>query len=127
MQVLPVAKDDRPEPQRFGQGFLRDAWWFAALSADVKPGEMDRHEIMGEPVLLGRTRAGEAYALRDVCPHRASPLAAGRMIKGPDGDEVVECPYHGWMFRTNGVCAHIPSLVAEQTEAMDVSRIRVRS
>lgn len=125
MQVLPVAGEGRSEPLRFGSGYLRDAWWFAALSTDLAPGAMARHEIMGEPVLLGRTRAGEAYAMRDICPHRASPLSAGRMIPGPGGGEVVECPYHGWKFRTDGVCAEIPSLVSDQ--AMEVDRIRVRS
>src|ERR1700749_3734665 len=86
------------EGTRFGRGFLRDIWYFAALSGDLRPGRMKRQEILGEPVLLGRTRAGEAFALRDVCPHRAAPLAAGRMIPDPGGSgEVVECPYHGML------------------------------
>jgi phenylpropionate dioxygenase-like ring-hydroxylating dioxygenase large terminal subunit len=80
---------------------------------------MARHEILGEPVLIGRTRAGELFAIRDVCPHRAAPLSAGRI----QGDEV-ECPYHGWRFGTDGACRAIPSLVDAQ--AMDVSKIRVR-
>jgi phenylpropionate dioxygenase-like ring-hydroxylating dioxygenase large terminal subunit len=104
---------------KFGQGFLTDIWWFAALSSDVRPGAMARHEILGEPVLIGRTRAGEPFAIRDVCPHRAAPLSAGRI----QGDEV-ECPYHGWRFGTDGACRAIPSLVDAQ--AMDVSKIRVR-
>ena len=109
--------------QAFGQGFLTDIWYFAALSADLKPGALKRHEVLGEPVLLGRTRAGEAFALRDICPHRAVPLSAGRIV--PDGGaEVVECPYHGWKFRTDGACAAIPSLVDDQ--AMETERIRVR-
>jgi len=108
----------------FGKGFLYDCWWFADLGSELKPGALQRYELLGEPVLLGRTRAGEVYAIRDVCPHRAAPLSAGRLIKGEDGQEVVECPYHGWRFRTSGVCAAIPSLVADQ--AMEVDRIRVR-
>jgi len=108
----------------FGQGFLRDIWYFAALSSDLKPGKQKRHEILGEPILLGRTRGGEAYALRDICPHRAAPLSAGRLVKEADGAEVVECPYHGWRFRTDGVCSAIPSMVADQ--AIDIARIRVR-
>jgi phenylpropionate dioxygenase-like ring-hydroxylating dioxygenase large terminal subunit len=110
-------------PARFGTGFLRDIWYFAALGAELKPGKLQRYEILGEPILLGRTRAGAVYALRDVCPHRAAPLSAGRLVND-SGDEVVECPYHGWRFRTDGVCAAIPSLVEDQ--AVDVGRIRVR-
>src|SRR5471032_2342519 len=95
----------------FGQGFLRDIWYFAALAGDLKPGALQRYEILGEPILLGRTRAGAVYALRDVCPHRAAPLSAGRLVRDAQAGELVECPYHGWRFRTDGVCAAIPSLV----------------
>jgi phenylpropionate dioxygenase-like ring-hydroxylating dioxygenase large terminal subunit len=113
-----------PAAARFGTGFLRDIWYFAALSGDLKPGRLQRYEILGEPILLGRTRAGAVYALRDVCPHRAAPLSAGRLVQAGEAGEVVECPYHGWRFRTDGVCAAIPSLVDEQE--VDVARIRVR-
>src|ERR1700710_2218869 len=86
---------------KFGQGFLTDIWYFAALGSELKPGGLKRYEMLGEPVLIRRTRAGQVFALRDICPHRASPLSAGRIV--PDGgSEVVECPYHGWRFRTDG-------------------------
>ncbi|MBS0334381.1 MAG: Rieske (2Fe-2S) protein, partial [Proteobacteria bacterium] len=109
---------------RFGQGFLADIWYFAALSSDLPRGRMARHELLGEPVLLGRSNTGELFALRDICPHRAAPLSAGRFHREADGAETVECPYHGWRFGKDGACAVIPSLVADQ--AMDVGRIRVR-
>ena len=104
----------------FGQGFLWDIWYFAALGADLKAGKLQRYELLGQPVLLGRDHKGQVYALRDICPHRAAPLSAGRLTE----TNQVECAYHGWMFRTDGVCSVIPSLVSDQE--MDVSRIRVR-
>src|SRR3954468_13062709 len=109
---------------RFGQGFLTDIWYFAALASDLKPGKLARHEILGEPVLLGRSNSGQLFALRDICPHRAAPLSAGRFHREAGGGETVECPYHGWRFRADGACAAIPSLVADQQ--FDVERIRVR-
>lgn len=112
-------KTARAAAQKFGTGFLYDIWYFAALGLDLKPGKLQRYELLGEPVLLGRTLKGEIYALRDICPHRAAPLSAGRLV-----EDTVECPYHGWRYRTDGTCAAIPSLVDDQ--AMDVSRIRVR-
>src|SRR5581483_4440123 len=81
---------------KFGQGFLTDIWYFAALSSDLKPGRMARHELLGEPVLLGRSPKGELFALRDICPHRAAPLSAGQFHAEPSGAATVECPYHGW-------------------------------
>ena len=117
------ARPDRPDA-RFGHGFLTDIWYFAALASDLKPGKLQRYEILGEPVLLGRNRAGAAYAIRDVCPHRAAPLSAGKLRREADGAETVECPYHGWRFGMDGACVAIPSLVSGQD--MDVGRIGVR-
>jgi phenylpropionate dioxygenase-like ring-hydroxylating dioxygenase large terminal subunit len=77
--------------------------------------------MLGEPVLIGRLRTGQAFALRDICPHRGVPLSAGRVL----AENTVECPYHGWQFNKEGVCTHIPSLVDGQ--ALDPSNIRVRS
>lgn len=110
----------------FGRGFLHDLWYFAALSREVKPGSLRRVEMLGEPVLLGRTRAGTAFALRDICPHRAAPLSAGKLVKLGSEPETVECPYHGWRFSTaDGACTSIPSLLADQD--LELERIRVRS
>jgi phenylpropionate dioxygenase-like ring-hydroxylating dioxygenase large terminal subunit len=112
------------KPARFGQGFLTDIWYFAALSQDLAPGGLHRVEMLGEPVLLGRDRAGKVFALRDICPHRAAPLSAGRLTLEPDGSPSVECPYHGWRFDTAGVCRAIPSLAAGQD--FEAERVRVR-
>jgi phenylpropionate dioxygenase-like ring-hydroxylating dioxygenase large terminal subunit len=102
---------------------LRDLWYFAATSAELKPGKHFRREILGEPVLLGRGGDGKVFALRDICPHRAVPLSAGRQVE-TDGQVTVECPYHGFRFGTDGVCKLIPSLVEGQD--FETSRIAVR-
>ena len=110
----------RTRAPKFGEGFLYDAWWLAAVGADLKPGGLQRYELLGEPVLVGRRADGQVYALRDICPHRAAPLSAGRLV----GEEV-ECPYHGWRFRTgDGVCSAIPSLTG--SEGVEPERMRVR-
>lgn len=103
---------------------LKDLWYFAATSAELKPGEMFRREILGEPILLGRGTDGKAFALRDICPHRAVPLSAGRQVM-QEGQVTVECPYHGWRYgAADGVCKLIPSLVEGQP--YEAHRIRVR-
>ena len=95
---------------------LTDIWYFAGLVSDfAKPA---RVVVAGEPILVG-LKGGSPFALRDICPHRAAPLSAGRLVEGD-----VECPYHGWRFGTDGVCTRIPSLTSEQD--LDPSRIRVR-
>jgi len=51
-------------------GFLTDSWYLGAVSSELKAGEQFRSVILGEPVMLGRTKTGEPFALRDICPHR---------------------------------------------------------
>ena len=107
--------------------YLRDIWYFAMPGENLKIGELTHKGLLGEPIAIGRDEDGAVFALRDICPHRGVPLTAGRMLNGKEsacGKSVIECPYHGWQFRTNGSCAHIPSLVPGQD--IEVERIHVR-
>ena len=101
--------------------YLRDLWYMAGLARPLLRGDMQRVMLLGEPVLIGRMRDGEAFALRDICPHRGVPLSAGRVT--PEG--TVECPYHGWRFKADGQCSLIPSLVGG--EPIKPESIRVRA
>ncbi|NQW10521.1 MAG: aromatic ring-hydroxylating dioxygenase subunit alpha [Alphaproteobacteria bacterium] len=100
-------------------GFLRDIWYFALPAHGLKPGAVTTKTLLGEPVLIGRAKTGEVFALRDVCPHRGIPLSDGHF----DGVEV-ECCYHGWRFAPDGRCTAIPSLTAEQDMVVDKIRVR---
>ena len=113
---LDSAPKSAPEPL-----FLRDLWYMTGLSSGLAPGAMRRDMLLGEPVLVGRTHDGRAFAVRDICPHRGVPLSAGKILS----ENTVECPYHGWRFKSDGVCSAIPSLVEEQT--LDPGKIRVRN
>jgi phenylpropionate dioxygenase-like ring-hydroxylating dioxygenase large terminal subunit len=99
---------------------LRNIWYHAMPSTDLRRGKMVAKILLNEPILFGRTNQGKAFAIRDICPHRAVPLSCGWY----DG-ETVQCCYHGWRFDAGGKCAEIPSLMPEQE--MDLSRFDVRS
>lgn len=111
---MSMTQTENPTPH-----FLRNLWYFALHSQDLKPGRIRHKMILGEPIVFGRTRSGEAFALRDLCPHRGVPLSKGKMI-----DDTVECPYHGWRFKPSGQCSLIPSLVGG--ENIEPEKIRVR-
>ena len=118
-----MTRQDTVRDFRDDAALLTGLWYFAAPSRDVKPGALVRKVFHGEPVVLGRTKTGEAFALRDVCPHRGAPLSAGRF--SGDKGTLVECPYHGWRFKTSdGACAAIPALPTD--DPFDASKIRVR-
>lgn len=100
--------------------FLRNIWYFAMPSRTLKPGQVISKTFLKEPILFGRTTEGKAFALKDLCPHRAVPLSCGRF----DGGQV-QCCYHGWRFDDQGHCLEIPSLMADQQ--IDLHRFDVQS
>lgn len=68
-------------------------------------------ELAGERLVLFRGPAGRAAALIDRCPHRGVALSMGTV----NGAGCLECPFHGWAFRGDGGCDHIPlSNLSEQ-------------
>ena len=102
---------------------LTGLWYLACPSSSLKQGALIRRIFFGDPVVLGRTNDGKVFALHDVCPHRAAPLSKGRIIETGD-TPCIECPYHGWRFRTDdGGCAKIPSL--SESDAFDPAPISV--
>ena len=103
--------------------FLDGLWYLAAASREIGAGALKRRMLFGAPVVLGRTKCGVAFALKDVCPHRGAPLSAGRIL-GEGAEARLACPYHGWAFDVrDGRCADIPALVRDA--AIDVGKIRV--
>ncbi|KAF0116677.1 MAG: Rieske 2Fe-2S family protein [Hyphomonadaceae bacterium] len=104
-------------------GLLRDCWYFGGTSAELKPAKHIRRMMLGEPVLIGRTKCGKPFAMRDICPHRLVPLSEGRQLDH-EGETVVECPYHGWRFGTDGGCKHMPSLTDDSP--IDATKVKVR-
>ena len=54
-EIKPVFRAKMASTAVFGRGFLYDLWYFAALSSELKPGKLKRYEMLGEPVLIGRT------------------------------------------------------------------------
>lgn len=82
--------------------FLKNAWYAAAWETEIGR-ELLQRWIIGQPVVLFRTEAGEAVAMEDRCPHRRFALSEGKLI----GDQI-ECGYHGLVFDCAGKCQRIP-------------------
>ncbi len=82
--------------------FVRNAWYVAAQSEEITHALTQRW-IIGEPLVVYRTRAGEVVALDDRCPHRRASLSKGSLV----GDDV-QCGYHGITFDCSGACVHVP-------------------
>ena len=96
-------------PSSGGDEFLWNFWYPVSRSNRIRGRGLVTSTRLEVPLVLGRDAAGKAFALRDVCPHRAFPLSLGRY----DGD-TLECAYHGWRFDAHtGQCRLVPSLTAD--------------
>jgi vanillate O-demethylase monooxygenase subunit len=82
--------------------FPHNQWYVAARSAEVGE-ELFPRWLLGEPVVLYRTKNGSPVALADRCPHRQYPLSKGQRI----GD-AIQCGYHGLEFASDGRCIRVP-------------------
>lgn len=97
-----------PLPQAPDAEMLLGFWYRALRSDEVRARELTPATLLELPLVLGRTDAGRAFALRDNCPHRGIPLSYGWF----DGTNV-QCSYHGWKFDAcSAQCVEIPSLTA---------------
>src|ERR1700721_1016582 len=108
--------DDFPLPSQTPEALMLFGFWYRALpSGELHRGELFKSMLLEQPLVIGRDQQGQAFALRDACPHRGMPLSWGRF----DGQQI-ECSYHGWKFDPHsGQCRQIPSLVPEQTLKID--------
>ena len=110
-----MAELDFPQRQA-PDSLMLTGFWYRALPADrVHRNQLHQAMLLEIPLVIGRDRAGRAFALRDACPHRGMPLHCGNF----DGENV-ECSYHGWQFDAhNGQCQMIPSLTSDQNLKVD--------
>lgn len=105
--------------------FLSRLWYFACASKDVKAGAPIRRVLWGEPIVIGRRRDGQAFAMRDQCPHRGAPLSQGAQ-RDVLGVEALHCPYHGWAFDSaTGACLLVPAL--SNNDSANPSNVSVRT
>lgn len=60
--------------------------------------------LAGQPVILTRDRDGEVHLMFNRCTHRGAQICTR-----PNGNaQRFECPYHGWVFHSDGVHAGAP-------------------
>ncbi len=97
----------RPELVEVGAGtpsgeLLRRYWHPVARSTEATsiPREL---RVLGEDLILFRTSLGEPGLVTPRCCHRGTTLFYGRVE-----DDGIRCPYHGWLFATDGRCVDQP-------------------
>jgi phthalate 4,5-dioxygenase oxygenase subunit len=74
-----------------------------------------RIRLLGEDLVIFRTRSGTVGLIAAYCPHRLGPLFFGRVEN--DG---LRCPYHGWKFAPSGECMQMPNVPPDQQFTSDI-------
>lgn len=104
-----LTPEDNERLTRVGPGtpagdLLRRYWQPVATVSDMDGKWTHRVRILGENLILYRTRSGELGLIEEACPHRSASLFYG--IPTEDG---LRCAYHGWAFNGEGRCVEQPN------------------
>ena len=98
--------------------FMRRYWIPAAKSEEIPMpgGAPARVRLLGEHLVLFRSRDGELGLIDEFCPHRRASLAYGR--NEPGG---LRCLYHGWKIACDGRVLESPPEPPARTFAKKLS------
>ncbi|WP_316527186.1 aromatic ring-hydroxylating oxygenase subunit alpha [Kitasatospora brasiliensis] len=79
-------------------------WFCVGRLRELAPGRLRTVRLMGEDVVLYRTRRGAVRAVGPHCPHLGAHFGAGGTVRG----EELVCPFHGFAFGLDGSCTGSP-------------------
>lgn len=82
---------------------LRRYWHPIAPEAELVENPIKEVRLMGEDLVLYRTRQGSFGLIEPHCPHRRAAFKNGYVEE--DG---IRCSYHGWKFAPDGQCIEQP-------------------
>jgi len=99
--------------------FFRRYWHPVSLSSEVGKNPIPL-KILGEDLVLFRSKNGELGLVHKHCPHRNASLVFGKCeSKG------IRCCYHGWLFAPDGEILETPG-EADDSESAKNIRERLR-
>jgi 3-ketosteroid 9alpha-monooxygenase subunit A len=84
-------------------------WYQIGYTAELVPGDVRPVKYFDQDLVLFRTEDGEVALLDAYCAHLGAHLGYGGKVKG----QCLECPFHGWLWTTQGALSQIPYAPAE--------------
>ncbi len=78
-------------------------WFRVAKSSDVRPGQLKSIHYFGRNLVLWRSGEGTVRLFDSHCSHLGADVGQGAVV-----ENMIQCPFHGWRFDAEGVCAWIP-------------------
>ena len=77
--------------------FMKDWLAVARVEEIERSGDYMTFNIMGEPIVVTRNRAGSVNAFYNICAHRGVEVVAGT-----GNAKQFKCPYHAWTYDLEG-------------------------
>jgi 5,5'-dehydrodivanillate O-demethylase len=99
---------------------LRRFWMPIATVPDLDAKHVMAMRILGENLVLYKTRKGGMGLIQERCAHRSVSLAYG--IPTDDG---LRCEYHGWLYNNEGRCIEQPFEEMEHQNANFKDKIQI--
>lgn len=118
-----LTKEQNERITRVGPGtpcgeLLRRYWHPVGVSDRLTAGGQPQAvKVLGEELTLFRNDEGTPALVARRCAHRLTSLAYGRVEDGG-----IRCPFHGWLYGTDGRCIQTP---AEPDDSKLKSTIRI--
>ncbi|MCX2934417.1 Rieske 2Fe-2S domain-containing protein [Mycobacterium sp. CVI_P3] len=79
-------------------------WYQVAWSDEIRPGDVRPLRYFARDLVLWRTESGELRVFDAFCPHLGAHLGYGGTVCG----ENIQCPFHGWLWSSEGRNVEIP-------------------
>lgn len=95
------------------QSIFKSEWLLFGHENMLKdPGSYISQSIAGWPIFVIRGNDGELKGFHNVCRHRAAPL----LNEGTGKAAALRCPYHGWLYDTDGKLRKTPDYCDEKID-----------
>ena len=94
---------------RCRDGALVENWYVACLSHELGVNSTLKRQIYDSPLVLFRAEGGRPACLPDRCLHRHAQLSKGVILHHETAGTCLACPYHGWVYNSDGLVVEVPS------------------
>jgi len=121
-QMLPAAAYTDPDVLAWENSHFFVAGWVCIGRSDdmAEPGDRRAYAIGDESVLVVRGADGTLRGFFNTCRHRAHELLPNG---GQGSGKYIRCPYHAWVFNTEGELHGVPP--AHEDDVPDKSQYRL--
>jgi 3-ketosteroid 9alpha-monooxygenase subunit A len=79
-------------------------WFQVAWSDEIAIGDVHTMKYFGEDMIAWRSESGQVTVMNAYCEHLGAHLGFGGRVVG----EVIQCPFHGWQWNSEGRNVCIP-------------------